>query len=249
MRRLVRVKARPGSIYISHGRTVLATARDGMLHDQPGEGLFVDETRLLSRYRYRIDADVPVPNVLSNVAPAPPWLGYYVILAPGVDVGERDKGSGHVPPEAQQTLELRVSRFAGGGLHEDLDLTNFARQATRFRLSVELDADFADLAETDSGHEQRGEVTESDWTDDRIRLACVIENEFEHDGRARDGADRARRRPSPSPALRRRRRTRSGQLISTWLSSRASRGMPASTSVPRSTAGRTRRSTAAGRSA
>ncbi len=181
MRSLVRVKARPGSIYISHGRTVFSTARDGLLDGNDGEGLFVDETRLLSHYRYRIDDAEPIPNVLSNVEQHS-WLGYYVILAPGVEVGERDRGSGHVPPESQQTLELRVSRFAGGGLHEDLDLTNFARQATRFRFVVELDADFTDLAETDGVREQSGKLGDWEWSGDRVRIVYSAENHFEHDG-------------------------------------------------------------------
>jgi glycogen debranching enzyme len=152
-----------------------------MLHGNAGEGLFVDETRLVSHYRYRIESVDPIPNVLSNVAQHS-WLGYYVAVAPFVDVGERDRGSGQVPPESQQTLELRVSRFAGEGIHEDLDLTNFARQPTRFRFTVQVEADFADLAETNGPHEGRGTVTEPDWKGDRLRFACAAENRFEHDG-------------------------------------------------------------------
>jgi glycogen debranching enzyme len=47
---------------------------------------------------------------------------------------------------AQQAVELRVSRFVGNGMHEDLDIINYSDRTVRLRLAVELDADFADQA-------------------------------------------------------------------------------------------------------
>jgi len=141
---LVRVRARPDTLYLSHGRTVMATDRDGMISPESPNGIFVCETRLVRTLRYFIDGRLPVPNVLSNVEQHS-FLGYYLIAAPGVDLGDPDRGSGMVPPESRQPLELRVSRFAGDGVHEDLDLTNFARAATRFGLEIEIETDCSDL--------------------------------------------------------------------------------------------------------
>ena len=40
---------------------------------------------------------------------------------------------------AQQPIELRVSRFIGDGMHEDLALTNFTQEKVKFTLSLEVD--------------------------------------------------------------------------------------------------------------
>ncbi|HUP61053.1 MAG TPA: glycogen debranching N-terminal domain-containing protein [Thermoanaerobaculia bacterium] len=145
---LTRIRARPTTLYISHGRTVLATGRDGMIAPGSTNGLFVYETRLIRTLRYFIDDALPAPNVLSNVEQHS-FLGYYLAAAPGVDAGDADRGSGMVPPESRQPLELRVSRFAGDGLHEDIDLTNFAKSATRFTFAIEIEDDCSDLADLD----------------------------------------------------------------------------------------------------
>ena len=154
---LVRINAQPDTIYVSHGRTVLATRRDGSLSGEAGHGLFVHETRLLSRYRYLVNGKPPSPNTLSNVDQHS-WLGYYVFWPPGVKRPPRDRGSGQVPDIAQQTAELRVSRFAGEGVHEDLDITNYSRRAISFDLTIEIESDFADLTEDAENREQTGRV-------------------------------------------------------------------------------------------
>lgn len=143
---LTRIRARADTLYLSHGRTVLATGRDGMIAPGSAHGLIVYETRLVSTLRYFIDDALPVPNVLSNVEQHS-FLGYYVVAAPGVDAGEADRGSGMVPAESRQPLEMRVSRFAGDGLHEDIDFTNFAKSATRFTFAIEIETDCSDIAD------------------------------------------------------------------------------------------------------
>ena len=145
---LTRIRARAGTLYLSHGRTVLMTETDGMIAPGSRHGLFVYETRLVSVLRYFINDQLPVPNVLSNVEQHS-FLAYYIVAAPGVDAGEPDRGSGMVPPESRQPLELRVSRFAGDGLHEDIDLTNYAKEATRFTFAIEIEHDCSDIADLD----------------------------------------------------------------------------------------------------
>jgi len=150
---LVRLRVRPDTTYVSSGRTVLATDLDGFLRGGADHGLFVHETRLLSRYRWKIaDADL-YPVTLSNVTQRS-WLGYYIFQAPLPSEPDYDAptASGSVYKAAQHAVELRLSRYVGEGLHEDVDLTNFTQQTFTLRLSLELDGDFADQFET---HEQR----------------------------------------------------------------------------------------------
>jgi glycogen debranching enzyme len=142
---------------VSQGRTVFVAGADGFV--ERGEtGLFAHETRLLSRYRYLINRRLPQPNALSNVEQHS-WLGYYIILPPGFTAGPPDEGSGQVQQVSQQTLELRLSRYVGEGVHEDVDLTNFTQQPTAFRLELDVDADFADLSEISGRRRQRGRIS------------------------------------------------------------------------------------------
>jgi hypothetical protein len=143
---LVRLRARPDTLYLSRGRTVLATDREGFVRDGSPHGLFVHETRLLSRSLVLIDGQFPRPNALSNVEQHS-WLGYYLLPVPG-GTAERDTGSGQLQHASQQSLEVRLSRVVGEGLHEDVDITNFSQRPTRFTLDIQLSADFADVIET-----------------------------------------------------------------------------------------------------
>jgi hypothetical protein len=89
------------------------------------------------------------------------WLGYYITVPPGFPSAPEDQGSGQVAASAQNTLELRVSRYVSDGVHEDVDLTNFTQHPTsKFRLQLRIDADFAAIDETISGRrQQRGKQT------------------------------------------------------------------------------------------
>ena len=154
-RSLAKVIPRPKTIYCSQGRAVLATNLDGLIDDFPRHGLFVGETRLLSRYRYFVNGKMPQTVAVSNVEQHS-WLGYYISPAPGAK-WKHDTGSGEMEEASEETLELKVSRTVGFGVHEDIDITNFAQKPVRFTLEVELDSDFADQAETFQ-RKQRGKL-------------------------------------------------------------------------------------------
>lgn len=176
---LVRLRPRGDTLYISRSRTVLATERDGLIQNGPEHGLFVHQTRLLSKYAYLIDGQPPVANALSNVEQHS-WLGYYIALPPGIETGEPDRGSGMMEGISQQTLELRVSRYVGEGIHEDLDFTNFTQQSTSFLFSIEADADFADTVETKRGREQCGKLTHEWRAEELSARQLVFDYRAEH---------------------------------------------------------------------
>src|SRR5689334_19621410 len=155
--RMVRLRPRTDTMLVSNGRTLLATGQDGFLIDHSGQGLFVHETRLLSRYRYTIGDAVLYPVTLSNLTQRS-WFGYYIAGAPGNPTlpAKDDKPLNSV---AQQCLELRLSRYAGEGFHEDVDLVNFTQASTDFSLSLEIESDFADQNEVDGQRRQFGHKT------------------------------------------------------------------------------------------
>src|SRR5690242_5476288 len=93
---LVSLRPRSNTLFISQGRAVLATARNGFIPPSSHYGLFVNETRMLSSYSYRIDGIEPFPIALSNVEQHS-WLGYYILLPPDFPTSPPDQGSGEVP--------------------------------------------------------------------------------------------------------------------------------------------------------
>lgn len=184
---LVRLRPRPDTQYASSGRSVLATGRDGFIDGDEDQGLFVHETRLLSRYRYGIEGIALNPVSLSNVSQRS-WLGYYIALAPLPDQPDyiAPTAAGVVYKAAQQTIELTLSRFVGEGMHEDVDLANYTQSPVALTLTLDIDADFAGQSET---HEQRRQHGRSkigwreieggwEWTAD-YRASHVYDNQGE----------------------------------------------------------------------
>lgn len=176
---LVRLHVRPDTVYVSKGRTVLATDRDGFLAGAPDQGLFVDQTRMLSYYRYLIPGCRLHPVSVSNVAQHS-WCGYFI--AQPASFSDREPT---VPEIAQNCVELRLSRYVGDGLHEDADLTNFIQETVEFVLTLELDADFADQGETRGERRQTGRLTRN-WTEAdnawELRFDYVARHAYEHQG-------------------------------------------------------------------
>jgi glycogen debranching enzyme len=176
-------------LYASRGRTVLAMAGDGFVHGDAAQGLFVSQTRLLSRYRYSVNGQAPEPVVLSNVD-AHSWLGYYLLpLRSGRDGAAGGTGGrSGAPNAAQHAVELMLSRFAEQGFHEDADVTNFTQEAVAFELSLEVDADFADRDEPPDGEAPAGRVTR-EWREGEggaweLGLDYRAEHGFQHHGEA-----------------------------------------------------------------
>jgi glycogen debranching enzyme len=174
-RSLAKLSPRPRTIYCSQGRAVLATDLDGLIRDFPRHGLFFAETRLLSRYRYFVEGQVPQTVAVSNVEQHS-WLGYYITPPPGLKWKE-DTGSGEMEAASEETIELKVSRTVGLGVHEDIDFTNFTQETTRFLFEIELDGDFADQAETFK-RKQQGTLQR------RWRRLSASRAELEYDYRA-----------------------------------------------------------------
>jgi hypothetical protein len=59
------------------------------------------------------------------------WLGYYILPPPDLR-SKKDTESGEMEAASEETIELKVSRTVGLGVHEDIDFTNFTQQTTHF---------------------------------------------------------------------------------------------------------------------
>ncbi len=175
---LVQIRPRPHATVIGRNRTCLLSGQDGWVGEQPGTGLYVDETRVLSRYRWLADGQAPEEVVLA--APeSHTWMGYYIAAARRPDGGEVGK-----PPE--QVIELRVARVVGDGVLEEVKLVNYTQQEVQLELALEVDADFATLIDTGRNRQEPGQITRharaADGEPPELELTYDARNEYEHQG-------------------------------------------------------------------
>jgi hypothetical protein len=151
---LIRLRPRLNVSDLSRGRTLLTTGIDGTIRKgDPRQGLFVYETRMLSTYRWRLGKKEPVLSAASAVEQHR-WLGYYVALPPELT------GSGSAEGDRlQQTLELRIARTVGEGMHEAVELTNHTQSATSLTLELEVDGDFTSHPQKRNGPQPKARVS------------------------------------------------------------------------------------------
>jgi glycogen debranching enzyme len=177
---LIRLRPRLDTIHSSQSRTLLSTNWDGFVLGGGEHGLFVHETRLISRFVLLVDGQTPRPVALSNIEQHS-WLGYYILVPPGAKTGGPDEGSGMMVPDSEYTLELRVSRFVGEGVHEDFDFRNYTQEGTAFDFDIEIDADFADLVESSRlERRQEGEIRRM-WKPDTHSWDLVFDYQARHE--------------------------------------------------------------------
>ena len=69
-----------------------------------------------------------------------------------------------------------LSRVIGGGLHEDLDLTNHGPRPVRFNLEIAMRSDFADIFEVKANRIVRRGRIATDWSDAHHRLSTTYRN-------------------------------------------------------------------------
>src|SRR5205814_8852251 len=95
---------------------------------------------------------------------------------------------------AVEAVGLRLWRYAGGGVHEDVDLTTCSRGPVRFELGLELGFDFADQAETDRPRRQHGRKASS-WAEgeDDWQLCTTYEASHRYDHQGKTGTAHLKR--------------------------------------------------------
>src|SRR6185312_12064292 len=159
------IKVGPPQLAIHQGHIVFLSELDGQVN-WPGEkGLYCYDTRVLSSW-----------TVYAN---GEPWDllngGAVSATAARVFLTNRELVT-EEGPIAQHRLGLVLGRRIDGGVHEDLDVTNYAGSRVRFNLEIALRSDFADIFEVKSGHfVRRGRIT-TQWSEEQQRLTTTYRN-------------------------------------------------------------------------
>jgi glycogen debranching enzyme len=177
---LIQLTPRTSTRYVSRDRTVLAIDANGFISGTGDQGLWCFETRMLSVYRWFVNGKQPLATCNSAVEQHR-WVGYYIAAPANCKDTET-----HDCDPAQQTIELQLTRIVGHGFCEKIELTNHTQISTAVALDLEVDADFADPAETQGGWKQRGRV-KRDWykSEDTawiLDLDYQLEHKFDHQG-------------------------------------------------------------------
>ena len=165
----IEVSVGPPILTINQGSTFMVTEQNGQINAESELGVFASDTRFVSYY--------------ASFANGQPWIrlnssvtAYYAarihLTNPALDTEDG--------PITQGTLEFVISRTAGEGIHEDLDITNYAPKAVRFNLEIALRSDFADIFEV-KAHKfvRRGHIA-TKWDEERSELHTTYTNRDFH---------------------------------------------------------------------
>jgi glycogen debranching enzyme len=125
----------------------------GEIHrERSFEGLYVFDTRVLSHYGWRMNGARPAFSAGSNVEQFS-WLAY-AIQAPE-DCKETPT---HDCNPLEQTVELRIWRQVGEGLHEEVHVTNHTQVSAPVKLELEFELAFVSQTEVEKGRKQHGKL-------------------------------------------------------------------------------------------
>ncbi len=118
------------AITLVEGSTFCVCRLDGDIEPRQAQGLFVRDTRLISRWELRLDGVAVEPL---SVVPAEPYECTFVGRAaprPGLPEG---------------TIIVEQRRLVGQGMREDVTLHNYGPETAAVDVSLTVEADFADL--------------------------------------------------------------------------------------------------------
>ena len=152
-------------IAIHQGQTVLVTDPDGQINWPSDRGLYFLDTRVVSAWAIYANG---VPWDLLNGGA----IEYFAASIFSTNRAfETEDG-----PIASRTIGMTIGRHVGGGMREEIVVTNNAQVPIRFNLEIALRADFADLFEVKSNRiVRRGRIV-TRWEQARQQLRIIYVN-------------------------------------------------------------------------
>ncbi|HTZ08315.1 MAG TPA: glycogen debranching N-terminal domain-containing protein, partial [Acidimicrobiales bacterium] len=135
-----------GTVTLVDESTFTISGREGDVVGPSAEGLFVRDTRILSRFELRVNGARPEAlTVISD----DPFSATFVSRCPPR------------PGHADSTLMVFRRRYVGQGMREDVVIRNFGDEPTFCSIELFVDSDFADLFAVKEGRVGKadGDVT------------------------------------------------------------------------------------------
>jgi glycogen debranching enzyme len=131
-------------VTLIEGSTFCISEAGGDIVPDRSHGLFVRDTRMLSRWELRVDGIEPQPLSAQH---AEPYAATFL---------------GRMPPragKADSTLLVVRRRYVGDGMREDITLRNTSAKPKRCKIELTAEADFADLFEVKGRSKPRTAAT------------------------------------------------------------------------------------------
>ncbi|HET9743002.1 MAG TPA: glycogen debranching N-terminal domain-containing protein [Terriglobales bacterium] len=173
---LIELQPRGESEYISQSRTVMWTNREGWAVDDQHHGLWIFQSRALSRYRWLINGKPPEFSAFSPLAQNSS-IGYYIAAPKNYKQTETQESD-----PAQQTIELRIRRQLGDGMHEHIYLSNHTQIRTVAELTLEVASDFKSPSDKDKSPgsvSTRWRKTTKGW---ELHFDFKAQHSYQHQG-------------------------------------------------------------------
>ncbi|MEV0343118.1 glycogen debranching N-terminal domain-containing protein [Nocardia sp. NPDC050713] len=146
-----------GAVTLVEGSTFCLSESGGGIEPRRAQGLFVRDTRVLSRWRLTVDGQAPQPLSVQYADPYSATLLARTAPPPG---------------RADSTALVIVGRHVGDGMREDLTVRNLSGEPIDCAIALEVDADFADLFEVKEGRVGAGPDTEDRVDDGGLEIAA-----------------------------------------------------------------------------
>jgi glycogen debranching enzyme len=161
-----KVEVGPPQIAIHHAQTVLITESNGEVRWPSEKGMYFLDTRVISAWA--IYANGEEWDLMNGGAVTSHKASIHLTNR---SIPTED---GTIPP---RSLGLVIGRRLGGGMHEDLDITNHGRKHVRFNLEIAVRADFADVFEVKQNRiVRRGRIT-TEWLHGPQKLSTTYRNQ------------------------------------------------------------------------
>ena len=155
----------PPQLAINEGNVVLVTEPDGQIVNSGDKGLYFFDTRLINSWQISANG---VPWNLLNSGSITHYATHIFLVN-----GRIPTEKGEIP---RHSIGLSIGRSLGGGMHEDLDLTNYGPQPVRFNLEIAVRCDFADIFEVKAKRIVRRVKISSHWSASKAQLGTVYTN-------------------------------------------------------------------------
>jgi glycogen debranching enzyme len=161
----VEISVGPPLLTINNSATFMVTDLNGEIAADSEQGVFASDTRFVSYYSISANGQSWIRRTSSTTT-------YYsariYLTNPQFSTVDGEVEAG--------TLALVITRSVGDGVHEDLDIRNFALKPVRFNLEIVLRSDFADIFEVKSHRFVRRGKTETEWDKERRELRTSYTN-------------------------------------------------------------------------
>src|ERR1019366_765892 len=144
------------SVTLVEGSTFCISEPGGDIRPGHAQGLFVRDTRVLSRWELVVDGRAPQPLTVQQ---AEPYAAAFLAQMP--------------PPAglADSTLLVVRHRYAGDGMREDVTIRNTAPLPATCVVTLAAATDFADLFEVKDGRARPQAAVSASAEDSALRFA------------------------------------------------------------------------------